>query len=207
MGQYTKIHTVSGEEEWISNLPKNGGYNFAIVLNDGDKLLGNISLVNINKTNRTAELGIFIGNEDYLSKGYGSEAIMLILDYGFNYLNLFNIMLKALSFNKRALKAYEKCGFKTFGVWKESEYFNGEYFDNVYMNILIPKGTNYLFTGYFSNIAGNDLQDSNSKHNAGDGELILDIGTVFKIDKKQITIDKYGKEKTIYDVHVVSVSD
>ena len=136
LGQYTKIHTVSGEEEWISNLPKNGGYNFAIVLKNGDKLLGNISLVNINKTNRTAELGIFIGNEDYLSKGYGSEAIMLILDYGFNYLNLFNIMLKALSFNKRALRAYEKCGFKTFGVWKESEYFNGEYFDEVYMNIL-----------------------------------------------------------------------
>lgn len=75
------------------------------------------------------------------------------------------------------------------------------------MNILIPKGTNYLFTGYFSNISGNDLQGSNSKHNAGDGELILDIGTVFKIDRKQMTIDKYGKEKTIYDVHVVSISD
>ena len=55
LGQYTKIHTVSGEEEWISNLPKNGEYNFAIVLKDDDKLLGNISLVNITKTNRTAE--------------------------------------------------------------------------------------------------------------------------------------------------------
>lgn len=85
--------------------------------------------------------------------------------------------------------------------------FDYTYYRNVYMNILIPKGTNYLFTGYFSNIAGNDLQDSNSKHNAGDGELILDIGTVFKIDRKQMTIDKYGKERTIYDVHVVSVSD
>ena len=119
LGQYTKIHTVNGEEEWISSLPKNGGYNFAIVLKDGDKLLGNISLVNINNINRTAELGIFIGDEGYLSKGYGSEAIMLILDYGFNYLNLNNIMLRALSFNKRALNAYEKCGFKTFGVCKD----------------------------------------------------------------------------------------
>lgn len=75
------------------------------------------------------------------------------------------------------------------------------------MNILIPKGTNYLFTGYFSNIAANDLRNSDSKYNAGDGELILDIGMVFKIDKKQVIIDKYGKERTIYDVHVVSASE
>ena len=85
--------------------------------------------------------------------------------------------------------------------------FDYTYYRNVHMNILIPKGTNYLFTGYFSNIAANDLRDSDSKYNAGDGELILDIGTVFKIDKKQVIIDKYGKERTIYDVHVVSASE
>lgn len=85
--------------------------------------------------------------------------------------------------------------------------FDCTYYRNVYMNILIPKGTNYLFTGYFSNIAANDLRNSDSKYNAGDGELILDIGTVFKIDKKQVIIDKYGKERTIYDVHVVSASE
>ena len=47
-----------------------------------------------------------------------------------------NIMLKAFSFNERAIKAYEKCGFKIFGIWKEAVYFNGEYVDDVYMNIL-----------------------------------------------------------------------
>ena len=61
---------------------------------------------------------------------------MLLLNYGFNFLNLNNIYLKVLSFNKRAIKAYEKCGFKTFEILKESHYFEGKYFDNIYMNIL-----------------------------------------------------------------------
>ena len=64
--------------------------------------------LNINNINRTAELGVFIGDNDHLSCGYGSEAIMLILDYGFNFLNLNNIMLRVFDFNIRAIKAYKK---------------------------------------------------------------------------------------------------
>ena len=135
IAQYSKILTIEKKEEWISK-KKDKEYTFAIILKDCDKLIGNISLVNIKDIDKTAELGIFIGDKDYLSKGYGSEAIMLLLDYGFNYLNLNNIMLKVLAFNERAIKAYQKCGFKIFGTWKESIYFNGEYVDEVYMNIL-----------------------------------------------------------------------
>lgn len=135
IAQYSKVLTIEKEEEWISKKTDNE-YTFGIILKDCDKLIGNISLVNIKDIDKTAELGIFIGDKDYLSKGYGSEAIMLLLDYGFNYLNLNNIMLKVLAFNERAIKAYQKCGFKIFGTWKESIYFNGEYVDEVYMNIL-----------------------------------------------------------------------
>lgn len=45
------------------------------------------------------------------------------------------VMLRVYSFNKRAQKAYKKCGFKEFGVWKNSHYANGEYSDIIYMNI------------------------------------------------------------------------
>lgn len=135
IAQYSKVLTIEKEEEWISK-NKDNEYTFGIILKDCDKLIGNISLVNIKDIDKTAELGIFIGDKDYLSKGYGSEAIMLLLDYGFNYLNLNNIMLRALAFNERAIKAYQKCGFKIFGTWKEAIYFNGEYIDEVYMNIL-----------------------------------------------------------------------
>ncbi len=86
--------------------------------------------------NRTATLGIFIGDKDYRNEGYGTEAIKLILDYGFNYLNLNNIKLDLMSFNERALKCYIKCGFKEYGRRRNCKYINGKYYDSIEMDIL-----------------------------------------------------------------------
>lgn len=127
--------SIESEKAWLEKATGEK-YNFAIVNKENDTLLGNISLMKIHEVNRTAELGIFIGDENYLSRGYGSEAIMLLLDYAFKYVNLNNIMLKVFDYNKRAIRAYEKCGFKTFGVWKKSHYFDGEYSDEIFMNVL-----------------------------------------------------------------------
>lgn len=135
LDRHALIQTIDNEKEWLNNQKKDQ-CTLAIIDKNTDRLIGNIGFMHIDNINRTAELGIFIGDKDYLSRGYGSEAIMLILDFGFNYLNLNNIMLKALDFNKRAIKAYEKCGFKIFGTWNECIYFNGKYIDVVYMNIL-----------------------------------------------------------------------
>ena len=82
----------------------NNDYNFAIVDKESDKLIGSIGLMDIKQVDRTAELGIFIGDKEYLSKGYGSDAIKILLDYGFNQLNLNNIKLCVLDFNKRAMR-------------------------------------------------------------------------------------------------------
>lgn len=135
LNQFTKTITVEGEKDYLSRTGTNS-YDFAIIDKETDELIGSISLMNINNISRTAELGIFIGDENHLSRGYGSEAIKLLLDFGFKHANLNNIMLKVISFNKRALKAYEKCGFKIYGTWPKSEYVNGEYHDLIYMYIL-----------------------------------------------------------------------
>lgn len=134
VGNFTSVISIESEKAWLEKI-NSEKYNFAIIKKEDNTLMGNISLMHVHDVNRTAELGIFIGDECNLSLGYGSEAIMLLLDYGFNYANLNNIMLKVFASNKRAIKAYEKCGFKTYGIWKESRYFNGEYLDEVYMNI------------------------------------------------------------------------
>ena len=134
-GAITRMTSIESEKEWLARATSEK-YNFAMVLKDTDTLIGNISLMKVHDVNRTAELGIFIGDENYLSRGYGSEAIMLLLDYAFNFINLNNIMLRVYDYNKRAIRAYEKCGFKTFGIWKKSHYFDGEYSDEIYMNIL-----------------------------------------------------------------------
>ena len=81
---------------------------FVIVDSTTDQMIGTIGLHCIDNINRTATLGIFIGDKNYWSKGYGTEAIQLILDFGFNYLNLNNIDLALMEFNQRALKCYEK---------------------------------------------------------------------------------------------------
>lgn len=58
------------------------------------------------------------------------------MDYGFNYLNLNNIKLDVLSFNKRAIACYKKCGFKEYGRRRKSEFINGKYYDRISMDIL-----------------------------------------------------------------------
>lgn len=118
---------------------------FAIITLDSDKVIGNVGLEYINNISRTATLGIFIGDRDYLSKGYGTEAINLILDYGFNYLNLNNIKLDLIEVNERALKCYKKCGFKEYGRRRKCNFVNGKYYDDIEMDILAEEFTgNYI---------------------------------------------------------------
>ncbi|MCF7815351.1 MAG: GNAT family N-acetyltransferase, partial [Candidatus Cloacimonetes bacterium] len=80
--------------------------------------------------------GIFIGNKNYWGKGYGSEALSLLLDYGFNILNLNNIMLETFSFNERALKSYKKVGFKEIGRRRQAIIMGGKKYDEILLDIL-----------------------------------------------------------------------
>ena len=109
---------------------------FVIVTIEDNKMIGTVSLEDINNINRTATLGIFIGDKDYRDKGYGTEAIKLILEYGFKYMNLNNIKLDLMAFNTRALRCYEKCGFKEYGRRRKCKFVNGKYYDSISMDIL-----------------------------------------------------------------------
>ena len=134
LGSYSKMISLVSEEKWI--LENQNDYNFAIVLREGDELIGNVSLVDVDNLNQTATLGIFIGEKDNRNKGYGKEAIKLILDYGFNVLNLKNVMLSVYSFNERAVNTYKKVGFKKIGERRKSVYRDNEYYNEVFMDIL-----------------------------------------------------------------------
>lgn len=135
LGNTRMFNTIEGEKDWILNAGKNGDVNFAIVKND-DTLLGNISLMKINRADRTCTLGIFIGDEENRNKGYGAEAIKLILDFAFNFQNMHNVDLEVFSYNKRAIKCYEKVGFKICGTRHEASYMDGKYHDIIQMEIL-----------------------------------------------------------------------
>ena len=127
--------TLSKEKELLDKIA-NEEFTFAIIKKEDDTLLGNVGVTKIDYKNGKAELGIFIGDEENLSKGYGSEAIKLLINFAFNEIRLHNIMLTVFSNNPRAIKAYTKCGFQEFGRRHEAIYHDGEYLDLIYMEII-----------------------------------------------------------------------
>jgi len=139
-----KITTLEAEREWVKSA---GASNFAIITQEGDRMIGSCGFVSTNNIQRKAEVGIVIGEKDCLGKGYGTEAMSLLLDYGFNILNLHRIGLRAFSFNERAIRCYEKCGFKMTGRHREAGRIDGKYYDEILMDILedefrsLPNGT------------------------------------------------------------------
>ena len=140
LGRSHQTITLQEEKAYLEKEQNNKNV-FAIIDLETDEVIGNVGLHEINHINRTATLGIFIGNKNYWSKGYGTEAIQLILDFGFNYLNLNNIDLALMEFNQRALKCYEKCGFKEIGRKRKCNFINGKYYDAILMDILAEEFT------------------------------------------------------------------
>ena len=136
-GRSSQIITLTGEREYLENSSRNNdNRNFNIIELSNDKLIGTIGLEDFNWINRSAVLGIFIGDRDFRNNGYGTEAIKLLLEYGFKYLNLHSIRLNLISINERAHKCYLKCGFKDTGCSREQIFLNGKYYDKLHMDIL-----------------------------------------------------------------------
>lgn len=136
IGRSENLLTLPAEEAWLKSMVEGKNYLFSIVKNEDDKLIGNIELQNVNHTDRRATIGILIGEAEERSKGYGTEAINLLLDFAFNYLNINSVNLTLIAVNERAKRCYEKVGFKEFGRQRESRYVNGKYYDTIYMDIL-----------------------------------------------------------------------
>lgn len=132
---HAKVVSLPGERKFLEKMAEEG-YNFSIVLREGDLLLGNISLMGVNPVNRGAELGVFIGEAAFRSKGFGAEAIKLLLNYGFQTLGLHSVLLHVYEENARAIACYRKCGFREIGRRREAAFIDGRFFDIVSMDIL-----------------------------------------------------------------------
>jgi len=131
---YEKSISLEAEKEILGRLAKE--HNYSIIDIAANKVIGNCGYMNLNHLDQTGELGIFIGDKDYWNKGYGTEALSLLIDYGFQALNLHNIWLKVYSFNERAIKVYEKIGFKVIGRRREARLRGTERHDDIFMDIL-----------------------------------------------------------------------
>jgi diamine N-acetyltransferase len=129
------------ETHWFENLANQPAEERPLALEalqpDGSWVhIGNAGLHQIDRTNRSAEFGIFIGDKAFWNKGYGSAATRLTLKHGFETLNLNRIFLYVMETNPRAIRAYEKVGFVHEGRLRQSTYRNGRYVDLLLMSVL-----------------------------------------------------------------------
>jgi RimJ/RimL family protein N-acetyltransferase len=135
LGQVSVPITLDKEEKWYESI-HNEDINFTIYLRDSWQPIGTTGLKKIDYRNQRCEFGILIGEKDCWNKGYGSESAYLLLDYGFNMLGLHSINLTVYSSNLKAIRAYEKAGYKVAGRLREVIRFGQEFQDLIYMDCL-----------------------------------------------------------------------
>ncbi len=119
---------------WSANDKDDVG--FAIeTLEDPPVLVGHIGLWGATPKDLCATLGIALGSE-YTGRGYGSDAMRVIVDYAFRELGLHRLQLSVAPFNQAGIRAYEKAGFVEEGRHRESVLHDGRWYDDVLMSIL-----------------------------------------------------------------------
>jgi RimJ/RimL family protein N-acetyltransferase len=93
-------------------------------------------LTDLDRFNGSAQVGIFIGESDEWGKGYGTDAVRALVDFGFAELRLERIWLEVGTENPRAKRSYEKAGFTHEGTFRHDRWEGGRYTDGHVMSIL-----------------------------------------------------------------------
>jgi RimJ/RimL family protein N-acetyltransferase len=114
-------------------------FHFRLRTLDDDRLIGMVALGGIQWTNQTSNLGINIGDPAYRGKGYGTDGMRLIINYGFRELNLHRITSSTISYNTASIKVHEKVGFQREGVQRESIQRENQRFDVIHFGLLKPE--------------------------------------------------------------------
>lgn len=131
-------HSEEKADEWFDDIQKqqgNSDVRLGIFLNEGS-VIGDVALQDIDRKNRKCSVGIGIAKIEHRSRGYGQQAVSLMLEYGFKYLGMERITANTLEINIGAQKSLEKCGFILEGIERKSEYLNGKKYDRLCYAIL-----------------------------------------------------------------------
>ncbi|MBM7578651.1 GNAT family N-acetyltransferase [Jeotgalibacillus terrae] len=132
MDQYTKADTAAFIQ-MISGASDAKSY--MIELKETSQPIGIISLIHIDYKNRHAECVIDLGEQKQWGKGFGREAMQLLLAYAFEELNLHKVYLRVFSFNERAVRLYKKLGFEIEGEQRDQLFRDGDWHSVILMGI------------------------------------------------------------------------
>ena len=126
-------------KEWLEKRNEDGfkpdGHLFSVRTLAEDKLIGFFGLW-LDLINNEAWIGIGIGERDFWGKGYGTDMMKLALQYAFTELNVHRVSLGLMDYNPRALRSYEKAGFRLEGRTRGDVQRAGKHHDSLWMGIL-----------------------------------------------------------------------
>lgn len=111
-------------------------YLFGIRLLESNPLVGIVDISGISWTNGSGWIGIAVGNPANQGKGYGHEAMQLVLEFAFLELNLHRVQLSVFEYNTPAIRLYEKLGFTREGVQREFLQRDGRRYDMILFGLL-----------------------------------------------------------------------
>lgn len=137
---FRQTFTPEMHRSWLATKVATGQVVQYIIVDKADgKPVGSVYYRDIDPHNRSAEYGIFIGEESARGKGLGTETARLFTDFGFAGLHLHRISLRVLVENTAARRSYEKAGFVQEGIFRDMELLDGQYRDVVFMARLAEK--------------------------------------------------------------------
>jgi RimJ/RimL family protein N-acetyltransferase len=131
--------SLAMEEQWFDQMLQAQGkdrYHFVICMLDGGAAIGTLGLFDVDHVNGSAGIGITIGEKELWGRGYGTDAMNALLDFGFGQLRLERMWLEVYDFNERARRSYEKSGFVLEGVKRHAMFKFGRFIDVQLMAIL-----------------------------------------------------------------------
>ncbi|HET8578414.1 MAG TPA: GNAT family protein [Methylomirabilota bacterium] len=122
--------TVTQQGDWLERVAKDESVVlWAIVLEDGGRLIGNTAIEKINWRNRHAETGIVIGEKEAWGQGYATEAMRLRTRYAFRELGLEALYTHVVLPNDASRRALEQVGYKQCGLWRRHDFVDGHWHD------------------------------------------------------------------------------
>lgn len=124
-------------KEWMEkDMEKDNNHFFSIRTLDGNQFIGFVALFELHWQHGDTMVAIALGPREYWGKGYGTEAMNLMLRYAFTELNLRRVALDVFEYNPRAIRSYEKAGFVHEGRVRQYLHRSGRRWDLVFMGIL-----------------------------------------------------------------------
>ena len=132
-------HSITKAESWFEEIQKDQGekhVRLGIFITEDDSIIGDVALQDIDWKNRSCSIGLGIAKKEYRGKGYGTEAVGIILEYGFNNLGLERITAKTLEKNNAAKRSLEKNDFVLEGKERKAIYFTGQKCNRLNYSIL-----------------------------------------------------------------------